>query len=316
MKRALLLIASCAFAYELKSGWNLVAAMQDIYPQLLKRDFIEIVWHYDNGQWRYFHPTKEIQGVKKLTQIPKGSGFWVLSSVDQNYSFTINRGDSWYWQLQGNIVLNLSAKVYDIDLFDTPKSTIEMLHKEGKIVICYFSAGTYEEWREDSNAFANEALGNKLADWAGERWLDIRRIDVRKIMKNRLDLAMQKGCDGVEPDNVDGYKNTTRFALTYQDQLAYNRFLAKEAHKRGLLIGLKNDLEQIKDLVNDFDFAVNEECFEFYECSYYEPFLRENKAVFNAEYTKQDICDQARLIGISAAFYNKTLNGSLYQPCF
>jgi hypothetical protein len=33
--------------------------------------------------------------------------------------------------------------------------------------------------------------------------------------------------------------------LTAADQLAYNKFLATEAHKRGLLIGLKNDVDQV-----------------------------------------------------------------------
>lgn len=42
-------------------------------------------------------------------------------------------------------------------------------------------------------------------------------------MQARLDLAVQKGCDGVEPDNVDGYQNNSGFPLTAQDQLAYNR---------------------------------------------------------------------------------------------
>lgn len=53
---------------------------------------------------------------------------------------------------------------------------------------------------------------------------------------NRLDVAVYKGCDGVEPDNVDGYTNNTGFILTAEDQLMYNRFLADEAHERGLLI--------------------------------------------------------------------------------
>ena len=42
-------------------------------------------------------------------------------------------------------------------------------------------------------------------------------------------IAVQKGCDGVDPDNVDGYTNKTGFPLTAKDQLAYNKFLAQEA---------------------------------------------------------------------------------------
>jgi hypothetical protein len=63
------------------------------------------------------------------------------------------------------------------------------------------------------------------------------------ILFARLDLAVAKGCDGVEPDNVDGYANNTNFPLTVQDQLQFNIWLANEAHARGLSIGLKNDLD-------------------------------------------------------------------------
>ena len=43
----------------------------------------------------------------------------------------------------------------------------------------------------------------------------------------RLDLAAAKGCDAVDPDNVDGYANPTGFDLTGDDQLAFNRWLAE-----------------------------------------------------------------------------------------
>jgi hypothetical protein len=38
------------------------------------------------------------------------------------------------------------APIYDIDLFYHPKSTIDWLHSQGKKVICYFSAGSAEDW--------------------------------------------------------------------------------------------------------------------------------------------------------------------------
>ena len=230
---------------------------------------------------------------------------------------------SWYWQLQGNLK-KYSTKLYDIDLFDTSKDTINKLKKEGKIVICYFSAGTYENWREDANQFKEEDLGNEVDGWEGERWLDIRSENVRDIMKKRLDLAKNKGCDGVEPDNVDGYINNTGFDLTYDDQIDYNIFLSKEAKKRGLLVGLKNDLDQIPDLVDYFDFALNEECHEFNECDKLMPFIRKNKPVFNAEYDSNylssenfhKLCEDANKRKFMTAIYSKDLDGSLFKPCY
>jgi Uncharacterized conserved protein len=142
-------------------------------------------------------------------------------------------------QLQGEINRSYPVDLYDIDLFDTSSATIQSLKNTGTHVICYFSAGSYENWRPDAKQFAKKDLGKNLSGWPGERWLDIRSTKVRQIMKARLDLAAAKGCDGVDPDNVDGYTNNPGFPLTAAHQLSYNRFLAQESHRRGLTIGLK-----------------------------------------------------------------------------
>ncbi|RME39056.1 MAG: endo alpha-1,4 polygalactosaminidase, partial [Deltaproteobacteria bacterium] len=181
-------------------------------------------------------------------------------------------GTSWQWQLSGTIDTSFDVQMYDIDLFDAPQSVIDQLHAAGRTVICYFSAGSWEDWRPDAGDFPPAVLGNPLEGWPGEKWLDIRQVDtLAPLMRARLDLAVSKQCDGVEPDNVDGYANATGFPLTAADQLTYNRFLASEAHARGLSIGLKNDLDQIPDLLPDFDWALNEECFTYGECSLLTP---------------------------------------------
>jgi hypothetical protein len=97
------------------------------------------------------------------------------------------------------------VSIFDIDLFDTPTSTITRLHELGKKVICYFSAGSYEDWRPDAGQFKPEDLGKDLDGWPGEKWLDLRSENVRDIMEKRIKMASEKGCDGVDPDNVDGY---------------------------------------------------------------------------------------------------------------
>ncbi len=200
---------------------------------------------------------------------------------------------SWQWQLQGELNDGYAATIYDVDLLDTPASRIAQLQAAGHRVICYFSAGSFEQWRDDAGRFQAAVLGNPLDGWAGERWLDIRADKVRAIMLSRLDLAREKGCDGVEPDNVDGYLNGSGFDLTAEDQLGFNRFLAAEAHARGLAIGLKNDLDQVALLVDEFDFSVNEQCFEYAECDMLMPFISQNKPVLNAEYHRRYVEDEA-----------------------
>ena len=106
-------------------------------------------------------------------------------------------------------------------------------------------------------------------------------------MGARMDMAKQKGCDGVEPDNVDAYTSDNGgggFKLTYDDQIKYNTWLAQEAHARDLSVGLKNDLDQIEDLVTYFDWALNEQCWEYNECDALSPFI-EGSAFFSGKST-------------------------------
>jgi len=174
--------------------------------------------------------------------------------------------------------------MYDIDLYDAPQATIDSLHAAGRKVICYFSAGTREDWRPDAGQFPASSYGSAVQGWAGENWLDVRSSAVRTIMLARMDLAVSKHCDGLEPDNVDGYNNGSGFPLTGADQINYNTFLATSAHARHLSVGLKNDVDQVGALVGAFDWALNEECFKYNECSTLTPFITANKAVFQVEY--------------------------------
>ena len=233
-------------------------------------------------------------------------------------------GIDWHWQLTGSLDMSLPVAVYDIDLYETPKPTIEALQARGVKVICYFSAGSRENYRSDASDFASADIGKTMDGWPDEKWVDIRSNAVREIMAKRLDLAAQKGCDGVEPDNVDAYANDSGFALTGADQLSYNRFLAAEAHARGLAVGLKNDLDQVAELVDLFDFAVNEQCAEYEECELLAPFIAQDKPVFQAEYDAlyvedaaafADMCRASKKLGFSTLLLPLDLDGSFRKPC-
>lgn len=233
--------------------------------------------------------------------------------------------DTWQWQLSGELNTNYNATLYDIDLFDAA-SKIAELKASGKKVICYFSAGTSEDWRLDFANFQPADMGNIVDDWEGERWLDIRSENVKAIMQKRLDLARSEGCDGVEPDNMDAYDNDSGFGITSEQQLVYNRYIADQAHLRGLAVGLKNSVAQVEALVDYFDFAVNEQCFQLNECESYKAFTGQNKPVFNAEYPEEDItlselpnqlllCQQAQAAGIHTLILPVELDGTFRISC-
>ncbi|HEY6887128.1 MAG TPA: endo alpha-1,4 polygalactosaminidase, partial [Solirubrobacter sp.] len=225
---------------------------------------------------------------------------------------------TWQWQLSGTLDASVDAQMYDVDLFDTPASVVAKLHAQGRRAVCYLSAGSFEQGRPDANAFPEAVLGEPLDGYPDERWLDVRRLDVLgPIMEARMDLCRGKGFDAVEADNVDGYANKSGFPLTANDQLRFNRFLATAAHARGLSIGLKNDLDQVAQLEPDFDWALNEQCFQYDECDRLKPFVAAGKAVFVTEYELEPaaFCARARADGFMAMVKRLEL-GPFRRPCW
>jgi hypothetical protein len=229
-------------------------------------------------------------------------------------------GTSWQWQITGTIDTTVDAGVFDIDLFETPQPTIDALHASGRKVICYFDTA-YEPNRPDSAQLA-PYRGSPMQGWPGQYWLDFRQAAVRTVMAARLDLAASKHCDAVEPDDVDAIDNMPGLPLTAADQLDFCRFLATGAHTRGMGVALKNDLAQVPQLVGDFDFAVNEECFQYSECNTLLPFIQAGKAVLQVEYTTaanfepkaSQICPQANALDFDTLIKHLDLDAPR-KPC-
>lgn len=226
---------------------------------------------------------------------------------------------SWQIQLTGNLNTSYNADLYDVDMFDTSAETIAALKKSGRKVICYFSAGSSEDWRPDYSTIDASIKGKDMAGWAGEKWLNISSPLAEKLYLSRLNMAKDKGCDGVDPDNVDGYTQDSGFTITADQQLTFNKMMATEAHKLGLAIGLKNDLDQVEDLVSYFDFSLNEQCQAFNECDSLKPFLDLGKPIFNIEYQQNkadQICTYAKAHSLQTLVMPLELNDSGRKACF
>lgn len=246
---------------------------------------------------------------------------------------------TWNWQLNGTsaaINLEYEADVYVVDMFSQLSiDSITPLHDMGRKVICYFSAGTYEPWRPDAALFAELELGNPHQYYPSERWLDVNDPLVSKLMANRMDIAVDLGCDGVELDNVDGWipSADSGFSFTLDDQKQFVKVLANEAHKRNLSVALKNNVELIIELADYFDLVINEECFQYNECEGYRPMIEAGKPVFNAEYLVFDedgnslepvidypaeraaICATSLEYGFQTLFLPLSLDGSFRLSC-
>ncbi|GAC1391483.1 MAG: endo alpha-1,4 polygalactosaminidase [Candidatus Saccharimonadales bacterium] len=218
---------------------------------------------------------------------------------------------SWQWQLSTPVDQSIDAQMYDIDMFSNDESVVQALHSKGRHVVCYISAGSVEDWRPDAGEFPREVIGKDYTGWPGERWLDIRRNDlIAPIMEKRLDECKAKGFDSVEPDNINGYSQDTGFPLTATDQIKYNIWWADAAHKRGLSIGLKEDPDQANELVSYYDWALDEECFEFGGCEKMIVFTSAGKAVFNTEYGLDtgQFCPEANRLNFNSIRKHKELD--------
>jgi hypothetical protein len=226
-------------------------------------------------------------------------------------------GATWQYQLQDEIDTSVDADVYVVDLFNVDASVVADLHDEGRRVACYVSVGTLEAWREDAHRFPAEVVGRPLPEWPGETWLDVRRLDVLEpLLADRFDLCRSKGFDAVDPDNVDGFTQDSGFPLQAEDQLRFNRTVARLARDRGLGVGLKNDLLQVPELVDDFDFAVNESCVEEEECGRLRPFVDRGKAVLHVEYDipPAEFCPVTAPLGFSSIAKPVDLTAPV-EPC-
>ena len=221
-------------------------------------------------------------------------------------------GLSWQVQLSGRLDLAVAADVFELDGADTPAATVARLHAAGKKAVCYLDAGSWEPWRADAKRFPAAVLGLPVSGWPDERWLDIRRLDaLLPLLRARVAACAGKGFDGIDFDNVDGYANRTGFPLRAADQLRFNRRLAAEAHARGLAAGLKNNLGQVRQLAAAFEWAVNEQCFEFDECAKLLPFVARGKPVVVIEYATPTgiFCAAATELGFAAMRKRLALDG-------
>lgn len=140
--------------------------------------------------------------------------FFVATAISQDVVFT--RGQKFQIILLGIPDMTKTplpptdAPVWDIDLFDNPASTVATLQAAGKTVICYFSAGTAEDWRDDYKSFASADLGKVLPEWPNEKWIRTGSQSIRNIMAKRIKIAADKGCDAIDPDNTGTCSATPR----------------------------------------------------------------------------------------------------------
>ncbi|KAF5985624.1 endo alpha polygalactosaminidase precursor [Fusarium coicis] len=159
---------------------------------------------------------------------------------------TPDTGDNWQPVLDGPFKfpkggvnsLNPDITVYGLDLWSNNKFTIKRLQRAGKHVICSFSGGTERPSDPDRKGFFKRDIGTRM-DWLnGERWINVNSQRVRKTIAKRVKLASDKGCNAISPRNTNAYDEGTGFSLSEDDEINYIGFLADEAAKYQMSIGV------------------------------------------------------------------------------
>jgi hypothetical protein len=241
-------------------------------------------------------------------------------------------------------------QVFDIDLYEDGRisgndhtvntAAVNAIHRRGAHAICYLSAGTAERFRPDYRRYVrfdrrigHRLLGKPFSDrFSNENWLNInngrgQRDFVLRRVAARTRKCADAGFDAVEYDVVDAYaqgKRVTGWRIRAHTQLVFDRALARIAHENGLSVGLKNDLGQVPKLEPRFDFAVNEQCLQYSECTNnpspgYKAFTRAGKAVLQVEYRipPGQFCSLANRLGFSSIRKARdfSLDAEPWTPC-
>lgn len=202
---------------------------------------------------------------------------------------------SFHLQYYGKLDCKGREIVY-LDMYNYgPKDIAECKATGTKLVIAYFSS-QWSAWYPDSGGdclghgpetcrdkFTEDMLGEDLPNWDGERFVDSDSYAVRKIMIERMDLAQEKGFDGIDVDNTDFYHFNTGFDLGREDAINYINFFIQGAHDRGLLFSLKNSMDLIGEIL-DADLYQNESCYKYNECFVYD---QVNNPVFIISYKRK-----------------------------
>jgi endo-alpha-1,4-polygalactosaminidase (GH114 family) len=241
-------------------------------------------------------------------------------------------------------------QVFDIDLYMDGRisgndhtvntAAVDAIHERGAHAVCYVSAGTAERFRPDYRKYVrfdrrigHRLLGKPFSDrFSNEYWVNInngrgQRDFVLHRVAERTRKCADAGFDAVEYDVVDAYaqgKRVTGWRISAHTQLRFDRTLARIAHRNGLSVGLKNDLGQVPKLEPMFDFALNEQCFQYRECTNnpspgYRAFTRAGKAVFQVEYRipTSRFCSKANRLGFSSIKKARdfSLDAEPWTPC-
>jgi hypothetical protein len=215
----------------------------------------------------------------------------------------------------------------------TIESSVSAIHAMGAHAICYVDGGTAENWRSDYGEFDPSELGGDVPGWPGEEYVNVADWatsvpsgyeTLQTIMTNRIALCQEEGFDAVEADNVDAYSdgNIGDFTLSMSQEETYIDQLVAIAHSDGLAFFLKNDINGDSLITTEaplVDGEIDEQCWQYSECSALDVFVQEGKPVLNVEYqdvAESTLCPEANAFPMATIQAGIDLTGPVNYGCW
>ena len=168
-------------------------------------------------------------------------------------------------------------------------SAIATLAAAGAVVICRVGLGGAREGDPDYAKFPPAALSAMtLQDDPTAHFLDFaQRATWEDIAFERIDLAKQSGCDGIEPYLSDHEALDLGFTPDLELQRSWYTAVASAIHARTLSAGMRNGVTigLIDSQVGNYDWLLVERCGENGDCELVKPFRDARKATFALDYT-------------------------------
>ena len=204
-------------------------------------------------------------------------------------------GTTWQWQITGTVDERSARDVRRRPVRRPPAASnqnagmVERLQRRGIVVICYLAPapGRVPARRRLFPAERDRQLdrlgGRALARHPGASWPKFApiiwaRFDLA-VARLRRRRARPEQPARQRPGLPDHARGSEGVVLE----------VAGQAHRRGLSVGMKNGIETSdRDTVAAFDWALNEECFQYDECDALQPFIDAGKAVFAVDYRAAD----------------------------
>jgi hypothetical protein len=147
---------------------------------------------------------------------------------------------------------------------------------------------------------------------------------LQTIMTDRIALCQEEGFDAIEADNVDAYSdgNIGDFTLSMAQEETYIDELVAIAHSDGLAFFLKNELNGDSLITTEaplVDGEIDEQCWQYSECSPLDVFVQEGKPVLNIEYqdfAESTLCSEANAFPMATIQAGVDLTGPLNYGCW